>query len=212
MYRSTDNRSPTAFFYCETDLPRTLVDTYILSSLIKQLCEFLHLTVKPFPRDITSELRKFFGPDRIQPDWMDLAHIFTLLFDLVPDSVYIVDGLDAMDQKYSKSLLELFHSLFRRTRSSNGPRLLLFSRDQVPGYINISTFVPGICRISTSTNVQGDIERYIDTSITDKSLYRRLTDNLSLMEQVKQTLLHESSEMCDSLPCCVAGNCILTFI
>jgi hypothetical protein len=148
-----------------------------------------------FPEHVLAKIRKFFGPERIQPDWMDLTDLFTLLSDLAPDCVYIIDGLDAVNQECSKSLLGLFHSLFSRSESSNRLRLLLFSRDQVPGYINIATFIPGIRHISTSANVRRDIELYIDTSIADKSLYRRLTENAGLLGQVKETLLAESSDM-----------------
>lgn len=195
MYRNPECCSPTVWFYCEAERRGTLEDVYILSSFIKQLCEFLRLMGAPCPQDITTEIRKFFGAERIHPDLRDLEHIFRLLFELLPDTVYIIDGLDSLDQKHSKSLLQFIQSLFRSIENPRGPRILLFSRDQVPGYINMATFIPGIRRISTSKNVMRDIKVYLDTSITDKSLCRRLTDNVELLEKVRQTLLTKSLGM-----------------
>ncbi|KAL5042243.1 hypothetical protein BDW71DRAFT_200726 [Aspergillus fruticulosus] len=195
MYRNTKNYSSTVFFYCENECHATLDDTYILASFIRQLWESLCLTARPYPEDIITRIRRFFGPKRTRPDLTDLKHIFISLFNYVPDTIYIIDGLDILDQKHSRSLLEFIQTLFGSSRPPNGSRILLFSRDHVPGYVNIATFIPGIRQISTSTNVLQDIKVYIDTSIGDKSLYRKLTDNTALLAEVKQKLLTESSGM-----------------
>ncbi|KAL4755783.1 uncharacterized protein BDW70DRAFT_167857 [Aspergillus foveolatus] len=193
-YRNTKDYSCTVFFYCENERQTMLDDTYILASFIRQLCEFLHLTGRPCPEDVIRSIRKFFGPERTPPDLTDLKQIFIPLFHYVPETVFIIDGLDALDQKHSRSLLQFIQSLFG-SRPPNGSRILLSSRDHVPGYMNIATFIPGIAQISTSTNVLQDIEVYIDTSIGDKSLYRKLTDNTALLAEVKQKLLAESFGM-----------------
>ncbi|KAL2832103.1 hypothetical protein BDW59DRAFT_181441 [Aspergillus cavernicola] len=195
MYRNSEYYAPTVFFYCENECHGTLDDTYILSSFIRQLCEFLCLTARPYPEDVITRIRKFYGPKQTQPDLTDLKHIFIPLFNNMPDTVYIIDGLDVLDQKHSKSLLEFIRSLFCSARPPDGSRVLLFSREHVPGYINIATAMPGIRQISTSTNVMRDIEVYIDASITDKTLYRKLTDNAVLLGEVKQKLLSKSSGM-----------------
>ncbi|KAL4943176.1 hypothetical protein BDV06DRAFT_211296 [Aspergillus oleicola] len=195
MYRNTKNNSSTVFFYCENECHAMLDDTCILASFIRQLCEFLCLTNRPYPQDVMTRIRKFFGPKRTRPDLTDLKHIFIPLFNYVPDTIYIIDGLDVLDQKHSRSLLEFIQSLFGSSRPPNGSRILLFSRDHVSGYINIATLIPGIRQISMSTNALQDIKVYIDTSIGDKSLYRKLTDNTALLADVKQKLLTESSGM-----------------
>ncbi|KAL4815086.1 hypothetical protein BDW67DRAFT_191748 [Aspergillus spinulosporus] len=191
-HRYTKDDSCTVFFYCENECQPMLDDTYILASFIRQLCEFLCLTGRPYPGDVRTTIRRFFGPKRIPPNLTDIKQIFISLFNYVPETIYIIDGLDALDQKHSRSLMEFIQSLFR-CRPPNGSRILLSSRDHVPGYMNIATFIPGIAQISTSTNVLQDIEVYIGTSISDKSLYRKLTDNTALLADVKQKLLAESS-------------------
>ncbi|KAL4778137.1 hypothetical protein BJX76DRAFT_352839 [Aspergillus varians] len=195
MHRNPQGRSPTVFFYCENEYRGTLNGSYILTSFIRQLSEFLLLTARPYPEDIIPKIDKFFGPERFQPDLTDLQDIFISLFHFVPDTIYVLDGIDALEQKDSKYLLALIQLLSKFSRPSSGSRFLLFSRDLFPGYINIATFIPGIRHILTYGNVMQDIEVYITTSMTDKSLYRRLTDNVTLLEEVKQIILTKSSGM-----------------
>lgn len=187
--------SPTVFSYCEGDCYAGLDVSSILSSLIKQLCEYLHRMHRPYPEGVAKEIRKFFGHKRVKPDFADLKDIFTHLFHHTPDTIYVIDGVDALDQKHAKSLLELVRLLFIDTSSQQKSRILLLSRDQVPGYININTFIPGIRQISTSANVMQDIKTYIESSIIDKDICRKLTDDPVLIEKVRQTLLAESSGM-----------------
>lgn len=187
--------SPTVFFYCENENHAALDASSILSSFIKQLCEFLHRMSRPYPEDVAREIRKFFGHKRVKPDLDDLRDIFTHFFPHVSGIIYVVDGVDALDQEHAKSLLEFFRSLFLDSRAQQGSRILLLSRDQVPGYININTFMPGIRQISTSANVMQDIQTYIESSITDKTMRRKLTDDPLLIEEIQRRLLAESSGM-----------------
>ncbi|KAL4882851.1 ankyrin repeat-containing domain protein [Aspergillus karnatakaensis] len=193
-YRYPDVRSPTIFFYCENDYGETLKAAYILSSFIRQLCEHLYEETRSYPEDIELEIRRLFGGKRIVPGIGDLQNTLAMLLQHFPNTFLIIDGLDALDQAQSKALLMCLKALCSSKLS--GPlRILLFSRNQIQGYLNIATFMPGVRQISTSCNVRSDIEIYINTSIADKTLYRNITDNPILLEDIKQTLLTESSEM-----------------
>lgn len=57
--------------------------------------------------------------------------------------------------------------------------------------------MPDSCQISTSLNVMADIEVYIETSVADKMLFKKLTDNAQLLDDVKRSLLMGSSGMYD---------------
>lgn len=197
-YRSSQLRAPTVFFYCENEQHGTLQDIYILSSVIKQLCDFLRLTARPFPEDIIRAIKRFFGHKRTEPDFGDLEYIFGRLFHYVPDTIYVLDGLDALDQAYCKSLLTLFRSLFCGSQSPQESRILFLSRERLPGYVDMATFMPGIRQISTSSDVMKDIKTYIETNIADKTMYRKPTDDPLLLEEIKQVLLTESSGMYDT--------------
>ncbi|KAJ5634700.1 hypothetical protein N7528_002542 [Penicillium herquei] len=190
--------SPTIFFYCETENHTAFSASDVLSSFIRQLCEFtLHRDLGGnFASNVSEDIYRFFGDKRVQPDLEDLKHIFTLCFRSMPDTVYVVDGLDALDREHAKFLLQVFKSLFHHDfKHRRKSRILLLTRDQVPGYINISTFIPGIRQVSTTANVMEDIGTYIESTITDKTMSRRLTDDPLLMQEIQQRLLTESSGM-----------------
>ncbi|KAJ5432564.1 ankyrin repeat-containing protein [Penicillium daleae] len=194
-YRSSKHTASTAYFYCESDRPDELNGLYILSSLIKQLCEYLRAKYKRCPDDVVDALNHFFGKKRVVPDFDDLKEIFIQLFHIIPDTVYIIDGLDALSPEQSKDLFGLFRSLFCGSGSPPESRMLVFSREQLPGYTGIPLFMAGVRQISTTSNVMPDLHTYIDTSVTDKLMSRRLTDDLALLDEVKRVLLEESSGM-----------------
>jgi hypothetical protein len=170
----------------------------ILSSFIKQLCEFLTLRSKAYPDAVLKSITKFFGRKSMEPDFEDLKEIFIRLFHYVPNTTYILDGLDTLDPKDAKSLLGCFRLLFCGSTPRHGSHILMLSRDQIPGYINLSTFMPGIRQISTSFNNMKDIENYTEARITDKMLDRKLTDNTRLLEEISLVLLSRSSGMYDT--------------
>lgn len=108
-YRCSKRRSPTVFFYCEDEGRPYLDDSYILSSFIKQLCEYI-LTSPSYPDEVVDVIHNFYGPQRIRPDFGDLKDIFIELFRNVPNTIYIIDGFYVLDQKHSKTLLGLIRS------------------------------------------------------------------------------------------------------
>lgn len=141
-------------------------------------------------------LNRFFGKRRaVPPDFEDLQGVFSQLFHLIPDTVYVIDGLDALNPNQSKGLFELFRSLFCSAGWPPESRMLIFSREQLPGYTGIPLFMAGVRQISTTSNVMADLRAYIDTSVADKSMSRKLTDDLALLDEVKRVLLEESSGM-----------------
>ncbi|KAM0249501.1 hypothetical protein ACHAQJ_009049 [Trichoderma viride] len=197
-YQFSEFKFPTIYFYCDHEYYGKLDASYIVSSFIKQICQFLYQTSRPYPEDVVQDLRKFFGPRRTQPDFDDLQNIFSRLFYAVPNTIYIIDGIDALHEDHAIQLLKVIQRLFCNPNLSKSSRILLLSRDQVPGYINIDTFIDGIRRISISANVMQDIKNYIETSVSEKMMYRRLTDDNSLLKEIKETLLTESSNMYDA--------------
>jgi hypothetical protein len=197
-YRNSALPTATVFFYCQSEQYGSLQAPAIISSFIKQLCEFLRRTSSSFPEGFLEKIQRFFGNDRIVPDFEELKDLFVHIFYHVPNTIYAVDGIDVLDRENSKCLLKLIQSIFCGPRSLEGSRILLLSRDHIEGYINISTFMPGIRQISTSANVMGDIKDFIAMSIVDKTMQRKLTDNRLLLEELKSALLTESAGMYQS--------------
>jgi hypothetical protein len=144
---------------------------------------------------VADAINRFFGKKRVVPDFDDLKEVLIQLFHLIPDTVYIIDGLDALNPDQSKDLFECFRTLFCGAGSPPESRILVFSREQLPGYTGIPLFIAGVRQISTTSNVMPDLQTYIDTSVTDKLMSRKLTDDLALLDEVKRVLLEESSGM-----------------
>lgn len=191
---------PTVFYFCEDELrlPNAQQALSILSSFIKQLCEFLVLKSKAYPDDILKSITKYFGQKSMEPDFEDLKEIFIRLFHYVPNTTYILDGLDALHPKDAKSILDCFRLLFYGSTAQHGSQIIMLSRDQIPGYFNLSTFIPGTRQISTSFNNMKDINNYIQARIMDKMLDRKLTINSQLLEEISLILLTRSSGMYDT--------------
>jgi hypothetical protein len=184
----------TIFFYCEPDNPRTLEGTFVLISLINQLYPFLSRgTAGDEIVNVQKAIATFFGTDRTQPDFWDLRDILMDMNSLIPDATYIMGGLDSLNQEDIKSLLIIFRSLLALPKSST--RILLFSRRYLPGNLDISTALPNIRLIPTSSNVKHDIEFYVAESIREKMMYKKLTDNVRLVEDIKHKLVKASLEM-----------------
>lgn len=193
--RISNLKSPVVFFYCDYEYNDELDASFVVSSFIKQICEFQYQHFGHFPEDVAPDLRRFFGPERTLPDFDDLESIFSRLSRVVPDTVYIIDGIDALQKNHAIRILKFVQQLFSSSDISQKSRILLLSRDQVPGYINVGTFIHGICQIPISTNTVQDIENFIATSITEKMMYKKLTEDDSLLKRIQETLLSESSNM-----------------
>lgn len=166
----------------------------MLSSFIKQSLEFWRRTYSSVPSDILEILRCHFGPKGRAPDVEDLQEIFTRLFYLTPGAIYVLDGLDSLDQSDAKCLLTFLQSLLRGpNQPPRTSQILFLSREYLAGNMRIDVFFPRVTQISTSDNVMHDIRIYIEGSIADKMLHKRLTVDSSLLDEMKSTLLLESS-------------------
>ena len=202
MCRSSELQlGPTIFYFCEDGLRlhNKQPTISILSSFIKQLCEFLTLRFIPYPDTVLRALKKFFGEKRIVADVEDLKEIFIHLFHHVPHTTYIVDGLDFLNSRNAKSLLGCFRQLFGGSTQQSKSQILLLSRDQIPGYINLALFMPGIRQISTYDNNIQDIKSYIEAKINEKMMDRELTESAPLLQEISRDLLRKSTGMYDMI-------------
>lgn len=187
--KSLKHPVPIVFFYCQSEERHQSQGLYILASFIKQLFGFLR------PENIVRDVRKFFGHNRTEPDFDDLKDIFIRLFYCIPNVLFVLDGLDVLEKQQVKNLLEVFRSIFCGPKSCHGSQILLVSREQIPGYIDIATSMPGIRQISIHSNILPDIDVYIKTGIVEKSKDRKLTDDPVLLREIRRILLEKSSGM-----------------
>ncbi|PYI09480.1 hypothetical protein BO78DRAFT_272690, partial [Aspergillus sclerotiicarbonarius CBS 121057] len=185
---------PTVFFYCDEQYASD--PALLLSSFIRQITELLINRPQKVPYDSQKLLQRYFGSEREVPDMGDLEDILSSLYSSAPDAIYVVDGLDALEEKDARRLLTYFRLSFGNPRfKATGSQLLIFSREYLVGGPNIATYFPSIPQISTARNVMPDIRIYIEESIADRMMLKRLTDNNELIDEMKFTLLARSSGM-----------------
>jgi ankyrin repeat protein len=184
----------TAFFYCG-DVHSEQQASGIISSFIKQICQYLSSNTLPIPQHVLQKIKRFFRPEQETPDFEDLEDIFIQLLPYVPNTIYILDGLDLIEPEQTKSLLKCIRSAFCNDGKPYTSQILLVSREKLLGYVDIILSIPGIQPISTSSNVMGDIGLYIKESIADKMMLRKLTDDTDLVEKMERTLLIKSRDM-----------------
>jgi hypothetical protein len=180
----------TIYFYCEIQERGKLKGLDLLASFIKQLLVYLITVQKPYPAGVQENLWKFFGTKRSEPDFDDLADIFSSIFPHTPETIYIIDGLDEFDEKEVEKVLRIVRKLFGSKSKRSGSRILIFSRDQIAPCLSVTRLIPGTAHISTSlNNITKDIQLYIQIVIEDKICVRELTKDSALMEMTKQRLL-----------------------
>lgn len=183
------------YFYCENAQRDMLKGSDLLSSFIKQLLVYLATICKPCPAAVQEDIQKFFGKKHSEPDFDDLTDIFSSLATNTPEAIYVIDGLDEFDENEVEKVLRIIRQLFGSKTKQNGSRILIFSRDQIAPYLNVTRFVPGTVHISTLNNTRKDMQLYIETVIEDKMCVRELTSDPDLMEETKQRLLEGASGM-----------------
>ena len=192
--KSRETGFPVAFFYCETAQREMLKATSIFESLSKQLLMFLATIRKPRPLDIREQIRKLYEIHETAPDLEDVAYIFSMLFNYVDHATYIIDGLDELEDRQASEVLRVFRGLFT---AGQGKRLLLSSRTEINCNINVINSIPGTMHIPVSTtDVEQDIHFYIDSTLQIKMNHdRKLTDNASLVQDIKKRLMSGAKGM-----------------
>jgi hypothetical protein len=204
----------TVYFYCDSAQHSMLNGSALLASFIKQLLVYLAAICKPWPPEIQQDIRKFFGKKCSEPDFDDLADIFSSLCIYTPKAIYIIDGLDEFNGNEVEKVLGVVRKLFQGNSKQHGSRILIFSRDQVALYMNVARSVPGTTHISTSNNNSKDIQQYIHTVIQEKKTYgRELTSDPNLMEETKHKLSDGASGMyvLQSNSTVTLSNCLLIY-
>jgi hypothetical protein len=186
----------TVYFYCQNEQIDMLKGSDLFASYIKQLLLHLVIINKPCPEAIQRKIRKFFGSKHSEPDFDDLAEIFSGLFAYTPETIYIVDGLDELKKREVERILRVVRQVFGGKSKPHGSRILIFSRDQIAPYLNVTRFISGTAYISTSLkNVTKDIQLYVENIIDYKMSCHELTSDVTLTKEIKQTLVDKASGM-----------------
>jgi hypothetical protein len=176
---------PVAHFFYSSAYMSRLKAIDLFQSYSKQLLDHLSSLEAPFPPEIASCLQQFYSPKAIPPNFDELIDkIFIPLSKLLPQTVYAVDGLDECEPAEIQMVLKVVreHSL----------RIFISGREN----LNVEHCVPNssVMRISEE-HVNGDIRQFVEWKIKGKMFERKITENGSLLQNIKKTLASKADRM-----------------
>jgi len=176
------------FFYSHSNKSR-LKAAHLFRSYIKQILGYLDMTKKQFPLRIASYVKRFYGPKRHYPKFEEMAdEIFVPLSELVPSTIYVVDGLDECEPEEVRKVLKTFQKMM----SQHGTRVFISGRES----LDVTNSIPdSIAVVISDENNREDIRRFIEWRIGEKMRERQLTEKKSLLQDVKSKLNEKADRM-----------------
>ena len=176
------------FFYSESH--KSQVDgADLFRSYIKQMIDHLDTIELPCPPEITYQLRRFFSLKASPPTFDEIIDdIFLPLSKLLPCTTYVVDGLDECIATEIQRVLKVF----REMTSQHGLRLFVSGRES----LDIQQSIPGSSSINISyEDAKEDICKFVKWKIKEKIHERRITEDESLLRDIKTTLVDKADRM-----------------
>ena len=176
------------FFYSHSNKAR-LEAAHLFESYIKQILGYLHITRHPCPSRIVSCVKQFYGYKRYPPSFDEVIdEIFLPLCALLPSATYVVDGLDECEPEQVREILKTFQKMGSR----RGPRIFISGREA----LDVASSVPGsnMIRILEEYHRE-DIRKFINWKIEEKMRERKLTENKSVLQDIKSKLNERADRM-----------------
>jgi hypothetical protein len=176
------------FFYSHSNKSR-LKAAHLFRSYIKQILGYLDMTKKQFPLRIVSYVKRFYGPKRQYPKFEEMVdEIFVPLSELVPSTIYVVDGLDECEPEEVQKVLKPFQKMM----SQHGTRVFISGRES----LDVTNSIPdSIAVVISDENNREDIRRFIEWRIGEKMRERQLTEKKSLLQDIRSRLNEKADRM-----------------
>lgn len=185
---TAETSSSLIYFYCETSKRKTA--DYVLRSLIKQLLQSLLASQIQCPEEVVTRIEEFFNPASPEPDVEDIKTIFLMLASAYSGAIYLIDGLDELEDSEVRAVLYALHHLLR---NDSGPKVFISSRDELG--LNVRPAMDLRVQISSVDN-EADILQYITQHTQMESIYGRpLSTDADIMTKIKQVLVNEACGM-----------------
>jgi hypothetical protein len=176
------------FFYSHSKKSR-LKAAYLFRSYIKQIISYLDMTGKQCPLRIISYIKRFYGPKRHYPEFEEIIdEIFVPLSELLPNTIYVVDGLDECELKEVRKVLKAFQKMI----SQYGTRIFISGREA----LDVTNSIPdSIAVVMSDEDNREDIRRFIEWRIGEKMWERQLTEKESVLQDIKIKLNEKADRM-----------------
>jgi hypothetical protein len=176
------------FFYSHSNKSR-LKAAHLFRSYIKQILGYLDMTGKRFPSRIISYVKRFYGPKRHYPKFEEIIdEIFVPLSELLPSTIYVVDGLDECELEEIPKVLKTFQKMM----SQHGTRVFISGREG----LDVTNSIPdSIAVVISDEDNREDIYRFIEWRIGEKMRERKLTETESVLQDIKSKLNEKADRM-----------------
>jgi len=176
------------FFYSHLYQSR-LKAAHLFGSYIKQILAYLDMTGKQLPFGIITWVKRFYGPKRHYPKFEEIIdEIFLPLSDLLPGTIYVVDGLDECEQEEVRKVLRIFQKMM----SQHGKKVFISGREA----LDVTKSIPdSIAVVISDENNRQDIRRFIEWRIGEKMREKQLTEKESVLQDIKNKLDEKADRM-----------------
>ncbi|KAK2793669.1 hypothetical protein FQN51_001181 [Onygenales sp. PD_10] len=173
------------FFYRHSNSSQPKADD-LVRSYIKQIIGYLG---NECPEEIRNHVKRFYGPKHYRPNFEEItSKIFIPLTKRLPDITYAVDGLDECKPMEVQKVLKTF----RQVIALKGSRVFISGRD----CLDVEHSIPGSIRISIADEDNSeDINNFINWKIEEKMLERQLTEDESVLQEIKNELNKRADRM-----------------
>lgn len=124
-----------------------------------------------------------------------LTELFEETIACLPNSVFVIDGFDELAEDQVLVLLSVFRRLLPALERTQC-KVAFFGREVLGKGIDLDIQLPDVSHLKLIFQVlRNDIELFIHVEMQNLQMQRKVTENVELLDRVKQTLKERGGEM-----------------
>ena len=152
------------------------------------MIRYLEMTKKAFPPSIKHAVKALYGPGGGGSDFEEfLDDVFMPLNAFVPETIYIVDGLDECELPEARKVLIALRKL-----ALLGQRIFISGRE----ILDVTIAIPMSVSLAISeADTREDIRSFTDWKTEEKTRERNLTEKESVLQDVIRVLNEKADRM-----------------
>lgn len=184
------------FFETGHTTTRSLED--MLRAMIKQLLLSSQRASIALSSKVHQALHDMFDARKVLPTTDELTALLKEMIDVFPRTLYLIDGFDDLDEPQIQDLFAILRKIFV-PGNPHGSKLALFARESLGRGLGIDKQLAPIpategIRLNLK-HLSLDIAKFVDVQVDDQQLRRRITNNESLVLEIKEKLKENSEKM-----------------
>lgn len=184
-----------AHYFVDASENEPVTAVKIVSALIKQLLLHIRSSSIELSPNAESKLQSLFIGRLFQPSSPLLLKAIQALLDHLKHVVFIIDGLDSLAENELVALFEFVSSVSVYERVTHNRKFMLFSREFLGRGISFRKLPNSTMLRIRTQHVLADVEAYIEYEVDRRQMSNPITENLFIIEKVKQTLKAYSDKM-----------------